>query len=881
MGEVFYLNPKTIKSQCNSEIKKCVEWSKDYPYIIKSLAEFVNFKEISCSGIDALKAAALDCDNYFKIIDASIAAYQNGFIKLSSSVGEDILDSKQIYAEIERLKQTATVMERVENQVLNNCSDIVYENVINKNPELKGHIQKVQAECNDSIRVLNQKIEKYYEIEKNTTHLFDSGDNYRNTARNILGSINKSYNSINYYSVDSNASWRNEIADEKYQSDLVVLQDNRARNYLKYRGLSDEQVNDLLVLGFDTSVAYNYVALTKNKKNEEIILNIMKGNKECFTKAFKGDPDEYDEMAASFAGRYQTALWNKIYDEKHNIINDKDPYYNKFLDFENAVNNPDKDVKGKELPKNYNNGSIPYGGQIRNKMVTPKDYYAPRYIEKYRKMFTASALYDAKSYAKLASDIAGSFKNINDADTKSQKAFRTFQNQYAQSLALVEYNTALIEQCKGAIKDNFAYFGRHDIAKIDEVSVGGTGVMPSVTIKTHDTRGKKCCLKSSFNVKEGDKEKVESINKIISKQLGGPHELKEQLIKMGETFTIAGMTVINPTLGAATATIFEQIHTEIDAAKEEGNTSGDIEEEGGLAKKVKDAKDCYDKYIEKNKFYNTLKDKSVDKVKELYQQHLKEQADKIYNSIEEKYLKLSESSRKSLGKFGKGVKAGTLAIASMDNLIDIMNAYEEDENFAKEIAKEKSDFMEAKEESYICSKCDENNTRETAKVTGVNLSNEILKKRILNGKVELYVCDSVVDDGRKALKEKMKNHPKSIEFGFKDKKESYSYKIVDRADDILFLQQSYYLDDYYRKKISDIKLSETERKEFVEKQKFLNQKKERTAKRITSMSKDELFDAYRVIDLTLGYEDSSNQITSIEDAEQDSILRNEVNKEKK
>lgn len=358
MGQEFYLNPNTVKTECAEGISICVSKTADVANVINAYNR-INDTQIECAAIDSEKELVEDMNSYFVMLCTMLAEYQNSYCKLQSAVGDRILDSEELENGCRMLdiasKNIGAVVSKTVNTYTYNAN--LSKDVAEHRESLLKKADRAKEKCNEAMSLLNQDRDRYYEIENATKTLFLEGDNFKNYAEQILTSIKNGTIKGKAYMPDKNAAWRKEYV--KYAKKAEVVLSNRNKEYFKSKNLNENEVKKFTKeLGIGEDELYSYFAFAEtnsnSKKNIDFIVKLVKGK---YKDAFKETPDKLNKVTKMLFEAYGYKKFSKLYDNPDSKKCEKET-----IDFYNAM------LANKEYAKDYielmKNGAQGYYNQL-------------------------------------------------------------------------------------------------------------------------------------------------------------------------------------------------------------------------------------------------------------------------------------------------------------------------------------------------------------------------------------------------------------------------------------------------------------------------------------------------------------------------------------
>ncbi|SES14396.1 hypothetical protein, partial [Lachnobacterium bovis] len=568
-----------------------------------------------------------------------------------------------------------------------------------------------------AIKQINEKIEKYYQIENNTRNYFKQGEEYSTKAQNILDGISKSFKGAEYH-YDENAAWRVDYL--KSMDDMNVIYKDRAINYLKYRGVTEDEFKQLAKYNFSSTEVYNYITLTNSKENEEFIMNIIHKK---YENSFKKDPLTLDSYTKYFMAKYGLGLWREMYEKDTKASKDD---YMKFI---NAILDEDKDIPDptEEAAETFKNApNVTFNGFSA--------YLENSAVENYLDILSDTTKIIMQCDVTVAKNIY-----IREEDSKE---FKKYQRKWNQDMSCYMLYKSLYNKCEEYSKD--AFYKHRKIIKIYDIDLYSTNrdAVPSIELDCeYDDGSENKAEILDYCVDESDKEDSDEENSINKKIEEGPHETKDKLSEIAKTMLIVGASEINPLLSISLDVAFAY-------TSDDGITNSYIEG------KAKDAVKWVDK---KTDFSGKVKSKAGD----------------IYQNNIASHLPTMPELGFNLGPYGTNIitstKKGVTSVCSLDNLIGVSKAIYNDLHFEEKMNKKKKEFLEEAYTSYITDSDGSDISMQSLDL-GTQIYEEMLRKKMR------FVCSKEEEDDKK----KMLDVKESLD-NLKKHKKTVSKKVYDVA----------------------------------------------------------------------------------------------------
>jgi len=728
----FCLMHNSLKQQCSEAIQKCQLLTYRYAKPNQVLKEIVDTTAIKAKGFDGIRQSSSDYMIYINMVSASIASFENDYARLYQNAGDEDLIGSQLLADRARLsdllndatktqhdlKVRKANIENVGAVAGQNLAQIVGEQIKISNRIIDGYTQ--------AIKQINEKIEKYYQIENNTRNYFKQGEEYSTKAQNILDGISKSFKGAEYH-YDENAAWRVDYL--KSMDDMNVIYKDRAINYLKYRGVTEDEFKQLAKYNFASTEVYNYITLTNSKENEEFIMNIIHKK---YENSFKKDPSTLDSYAKTFMGKYALGVWGVMY-EKGDKASKED--YEKLI---NAVLSDNKEIV---MPASISGGKV----TVKNaKGLVNEDMIVTDHSMEYLKILSSTTLTLMKCNETIATNIYLQYKDTDD--------FKHYQREWNKCMSSYEVYQYLYNAQDKHSKDVYGKYPR--ITSISGIKLSGSKGRDVPTIEfdvSNVNETKSEMLDYALNEdKANDRIKEWKIDKKCEE---GPHETIDKLKDISQAMLVAGATEINPVLGLA-------VEVGCTALSEDGITNSYIEGKGKEVAKWANEK-------------TNATGKVKEKANELYQSHVSQYMPTINSPYGTLVL--------------NGTKKGISSAFSLDNAIGLVKAIDNDMHFDEKMSKEKRQYLEETDTSYICCR----NGCMTIDMQSLDLTTQIYKAQLKNSKAKVYD-----DTSAKEAKKKIE--------GKKGKKYDLARKLIDGDVIITDMDNSDKEADFYYKVIDEI-----------------------------------------------------------------------------
>ena len=262
MTELDYLDPFTLKEQCNTAIINLNNINQTLTIVEKSLNTFILDEEIKSNAYDALK---LQISDYLILIQAMRDANASDaldFTKLRDIVGDEVLDGKTILTQkavaLQEKEEHLRIAWEYQNDAISAypLEKIYYEYKANEYFRLADIDQEIYNEW--------QAKEELFNLIQNTTiGLFQLSTELRQMAQIGLSSINKAFQA-NSYVIDSNANWRT-FFNNSYETKSFS-------NELKELGYTQSEI-DILAIEDITLTHSDIIKIRKSFLTEQIFIS--------------------------------------------------------------------------------------------------------------------------------------------------------------------------------------------------------------------------------------------------------------------------------------------------------------------------------------------------------------------------------------------------------------------------------------------------------------------------------------------------------------------------------------------------------------------------------------------------------------------------------
>ncbi|WP_029067504.1 hypothetical protein [Lachnobacterium bovis] len=717
MGKEFYLNPNTVKTECDEGISACIKGTSSVVSVINAYNEIRNNVDIKCSGFESEKKLAEDMDAYFSMVNAMITDYQNSYFKLKNAVGDEILDSDELQDSFNLLTTVSmnfgTSFKSCFNTATKSLEGILGKSYSAHRQQLMQQTQNLNDKIDEAKYIIGQKIEKYEQIENATKGLFATGNQYKATAEKILASVNNGNVKDGEYTQEKNTSWRKEY--NSYLKQLDKLYDERNDLYFQSKDLTKDQVQKY--------TKYNYCkeddlydVLTKIEENDDkkrtslnCAVNIIKGN---YKAAFKGiKADDLNKYARKLV---QTNGFNKYFRFNSNI-NDTEAekelenYYNAMLDDGVTRTNEEAYARSKSFIE-----LMRQGAEDTYKELLSKTVYICEKDEgnNYKSKITQNAvkaLEKSKSFIMFNDGIFANFKEKKFEGKVDSLPNNPF-GPYILSSSIYEWPKKIT---------NISYPDKADINdnKVDNVVIH-MDVYNSDVWNACKTKNIKVVEKYYHSKAAVDNEI--RIGNIEAELKEGPHAVKDWGEKTINNMVVAGATAVDPVYGVFADMLISSYGKNMDKDKA-----------------LESASEVYDIFDDVLNINKRVKDMS------------KKPFEGVGSSVSRipGVLRLRNSTALSRAV---GVSKGMVGdILNTESLGGLLAAIEEDKNFGKNKRKELAEALRENTKTYITSSVDDG--KEYYREFSGDLASEVAYKKLKKGSLtarqqenlKTYIIDNV------------------------------------------------------------------------------------------------------------------------------------------
>ncbi|MEG0721929.1 MAG: DUF6531 domain-containing protein, partial [Lachnospiraceae bacterium] len=209
-----YLNPGTIKAQCNSAKEILQKNNQDLQVAVAGIGEFTGDDSIQSAAFQSMKQQLAD---YTTIIQALHAANMwdiSDYQALASSVGDEVLDGSVILPKKEAAQRaksshlSSASVYRMAARTASFCTPV--SSVITYYYDMADCYERLAENDEEEIKACEDKEKKYDQMEAQTSGLFNCSRQMRIAAASGIGAVNCAFQN-GVYQPDRNASWREDI----------------------------------------------------------------------------------------------------------------------------------------------------------------------------------------------------------------------------------------------------------------------------------------------------------------------------------------------------------------------------------------------------------------------------------------------------------------------------------------------------------------------------------------------------------------------------------------------------------------------------------------------------------------------------------------------
>lgn len=275
-----YLNPDSIRSQCDAAIQKLLKDNAATYTVEKSLNTFVGNGQIASTAFQALKQQISDYKTVLQAMRTANQSDMEDFLMLKLRVGNQELNGAVILEQKESAlsakksdeKKAEEYRKKARNEKILSLR-LYYSN--------KAASYKVMAEADQKLyNAWQEKENRYNEIEGCTSGLFTNGAAMRAAAENALNSIRGAFQN-GAYVPDMNAAWRGEISSCYINRVMTRNADGTVNvNWTEVKKILKKDAEQI------TEEEYNALALLYLNMGEEDMgqfLAYMMGNRKDYT----------------------------------------------------------------------------------------------------------------------------------------------------------------------------------------------------------------------------------------------------------------------------------------------------------------------------------------------------------------------------------------------------------------------------------------------------------------------------------------------------------------------------------------------------------------------------------------------------------------------
>lgn len=275
-----YLNPDSIRRQCDAAIAKLLKDNASTYTVEKSLNTFIDDREITSIAFQALKQQISDYKIVLQAMRTANQSDMEDFQMLKLRVGNQELNGAVI---LEEKKNALTARKSDEKKAEDYRRKARAEKMLSLRIYYTNKVAtyKVMAEADQKIyNAWQEKENRYNEIESCTSGLFANGAAMRAAAENGLNSIRGAFQN-GAYVPDMNAAWRGEISSCYINRVMTRNPDGTVKvNWTEVKKILKKDAEQI------TEEEYNALALLYLNMGEEDMgqfLGYMMGNRADYT----------------------------------------------------------------------------------------------------------------------------------------------------------------------------------------------------------------------------------------------------------------------------------------------------------------------------------------------------------------------------------------------------------------------------------------------------------------------------------------------------------------------------------------------------------------------------------------------------------------------
>lgn len=280
MKENDYLNPDSIRSQCDAAITKLLKDNVATYTVEKSLNAFVGNGQIASTAFQALKQQISDYKTVLQAMRTANQSDMEDFLTLKLRVGNQELNGAVI---LEQKKNALKAKKSDEKNAENYRKKARAEKTLSLQMYYTSKVASYQAMAEADQKIYNawqEKENRYNEIEGCTNGLFTNGVAMRAAAENALNSIRGAFQN-GAYVPDMNAAWRGEISSCYINRVMTRNTDGTVKvNWTEVKKILKKDAEQI------TEEEYNALALLYLNMGEEDMgqfLGYMMGNRSDYT----------------------------------------------------------------------------------------------------------------------------------------------------------------------------------------------------------------------------------------------------------------------------------------------------------------------------------------------------------------------------------------------------------------------------------------------------------------------------------------------------------------------------------------------------------------------------------------------------------------------
>ncbi len=546
MGQEFYLNPNTVKTECAEGISICVSKTYDITKVVNAY-KGISCTEIKCAAIDNEKELVEDMNSYFVMLCTMLAEYQNSYCKLQSAVGDRILDSEELENGCRMLdiasKNIGAVVSKTVNTYTYNAN--LSKDVAGHRENLLKKADRAKEKCNEAMSLLNQDRDRYYEIENATKTLFLEGDNFKNYAEQILASIKNGTVDGKAYTPDKNAAWRKEYVEYSKKANAVL--EVRNGEYFKSKNLKQSEIVKFTKeLGCSEDVLYSYFAYAEthsdSKKNVTFLVNFVKGK---YQEAFKIRVSNLNEVSKTLIQSYGYKKFSDFYDNPNSKTEKK------VKDYYNAMLANRKDAK--KYIMLMKSGSISYYNRL---LVITADCCEQKGYDSEKTDKAIKEYYKSKEFVLFNDAILGQFYKKEKKQSVAGNVIEKSPKEYSFT---DEYSVEKITSIKFGGETNDRYFDSITVGMNCRDNSDYAGYKGNITEK-------KTIVKKFYSSRDS-KDEEKKLDDFRFEVYNGPHEVIDFALKTAKDVFVISCGVVNPWIGILAETGLSAFDSGLDAEK--------------------------------------------------------------------------------------------------------------------------------------------------------------------------------------------------------------------------------------------------------------------------------------------------------------------------